>query len=189
MQSISGISYRYSQNKVLLSITFLLRFAQPSSVLLMIPLWEGKSDFMHFACQAAGLAIKHSFSCTFSWLFAKVHLRLWSTMWAVISSLFTPLLKQKAELSLCRAEGRKCTNIKPKVVLSLASKFQGVEQILRVPFHSTQTVTGSLCGIFSAKPQGKCGGKNPPEQKNEELLMLWDNRTKPIYSVSCDISW
>lgn len=42
--------------------------------------------------------------------------------------------------------------VKSKVVSSLASKFQGAEEILRVPLHSIQTVTGSLCGIFSAKP-------------------------------------
>lgn len=39
-----------------------------------------------------------------------------------------------------------------KVVSSLASKFQ--EVYLRVPFHSIQTGTGSLRGIFSAEPQG-----------------------------------
>lgn len=59
MQSISGISYKYSQNKELLSITFPLQFAQLSCVLLMIPLWEGTADFIHFDCQAAGLAIQH----------------------------------------------------------------------------------------------------------------------------------
>lgn len=60
-------------------------------------------------------------------------------------------------------------NVKSKVNSSLASKFQ--EVYLRVPFHSIQTGTGSLHGIFSAKPQGNNAkvnvGVKTPETKTE----------------------
>lgn len=65
--------------------------------------------------------------------------------------------------------------IKSKVVSSLASKFQGLEQILRLPFHSIQTVTDSLCGIFSAKSHNDAKvnvRRKTHQNKKEELLVL-----------------
>lgn len=102
---------------------------------------------------------------------------------------FPSFSPQKAEVRTGCTEGTR--KVKSKVVWSLDSKFQGIEQILRIPFHIIQIATGSLCEIFSAKSQDDAkvnvGVKTPQNKKNEELLMLWDNRTKPIYSVSCDI--
>lgn len=80
------------------------------------------------------------------------------------------------------------TKVKSKAVSSLASKFQGTEQILTVPFHIIQILTGSLCEIFSAKPQDDAkvnvGIKTPQNKKKYEELLL-----NPFTQLAVTSAW